>query len=88
MNVSEVSDRINSIQFVLGSFAVFESEVDRRNFLKAASATKPLVRLFMGFSEEGLKGCLEELLALERILLDKDRFMSPTRYDYLLSLDC
>ena len=64
-----------AIQFALGSFADYESEEERRKFLRQNFTAVPGLKTYFGFSEDKLQDALSALSKQQNLLQEKENLL-------------
>jgi hypothetical protein len=68
-DIAEIQLEIKAVKFALGTFADYESEEERRNFLRQNFTAVPGLKTYFGFSEDKLQDALNKLQEMENLLL-------------------
>ena len=58
--IAEIQSEIKAVKFALGTFADYENEEERRNFLRQNFTPIPGLKTYFGFSEFELKDALKK----------------------------
>jgi hypothetical protein len=68
--IAEIHLKINAVEFALGSFADYEIEGERRNFLRQNFTEIPGLKTYFSFSTDKLQDALKQLQDEKNLLLD------------------
>eukprot|EP01031_Cornospumella_fuschlensis_P045176 gene45176-55263_t len=68
-DIAEIQLKIRAVEFALGTFADYEKEEERRNFLKQKFTAIPGLKTYFSFSETKLQDALSKLQEKENLLL-------------------
>jgi hypothetical protein len=68
-DIAEIQSEIKAVKFALGSFADYENEKERRNFLRQNFTAVPGLKTYFGFSEGKLQDALDKLQDEKNLLL-------------------
>lgn len=69
-NIAEIQLKIKAVEFALGTFADYENEEERRNFLRQNFTAIPWLKTYFGFSEDKLQ---DALTRNENLLLTQEQ---------------
>ena len=69
VNIAEIQLEIRAEEFALASFADLEDEEERRKFLKHQFTSQPILKKYLGFSEDKLQNALSKLQKNNNLLL-------------------
>ncbi len=68
-DITEIQSEIKAVKFALGTFADYEHQEERRNFLRQNFSTVPGLKTYFGFSEDKLQEALNKLQHEKNLLL-------------------
>ena len=84
-DIAEIQLKIKNVEFALGSFADYENEEERRNFLRQNFTAIPGLKTYYGFSETELKEKKKQLQNEKKQLQEKENLLQE-KENLLLSL--
>ena len=71
-DIADIQLEIKAVKFALGTFADYEDEGERREFLRLNFTDIPGLKTYFGFSEDELKDALNKLRVEKNLLLEKE----------------
>eukprot|EP00981_Chlorochromonas_danica_P003125 scaffold622_cov174-Ochromonas_danica.AAC.1 len=81
-DIAEIQMKIKAVEFALGSFADYENEEERRNFLRQNFSAIPGLKTYFVFSETELKDEEKQLQEMEILLLALQKRDSSNQFRY------
>ncbi len=74
-DIAEIQLKIKAVEFALGTFADYENEEERRNFLRQNFTAIPGLKTYFGFSETKLQDALNKLQDALNKLQEKENLL-------------